>query len=82
MPLLKIALTETMLDHLDHVVDRVGVAHVGVGTDWNHGGGISGFHDATDAPALTAALAARGYGPADIAAIWGENLLRVLDTAG
>jgi len=76
------ATVDTMLDHLDHVVGRVGVAHVGVGTDWNHGGGISGFHDATDAPALTAALATRGYGPADIAAIWGENLLRVLDTAG
>jgi len=74
------ATVDTMLDHLDHIVARVGVEHVGIGTDWNHGGGISGFQEATDAPNVTEALVRRGYDEAAIAAVWGENVLRVLDT--
>ena len=73
------ATVETMVDHIDHVVARVGVDHAGIGTDFNHGGGISGYQEAHDAPNVTAALVARGYADDDVAKIWGANLLRVLD---
>lgn len=73
------ATVETMIDHVDHIVGRVGIEHVGIGTDFNHGGGISGYQEAHDAPNVTEALVGRGYDRAAIAAIWGENLLRVLD---
>ena len=73
------ATVDTMVDHIDHVVARVGVDHAGIGTDFNHGGGISGYQEAHDAPNVTAALVERGYSDDDVAKIWGANLLRVLD---
>lgn len=72
---------EQLLDHLDYVVRRIGVDHVGFGNDFNHGGGIEGFEDASGAPALTAGLVERGYSEADIAKIWGGNFLRVMRAA-
>ena len=68
---------DDMLDHIDYVVKRVGVDHVGIGTDFNHGSGIQGFEDASGAMSVTAGLLARGYSPKDIAAIWGGNFIRV-----
>ena len=70
-----------MIDHIDYVVERIGVDHVGIGTDFNHGGGIVGFPEADSAANVTAELLARGYTPEDINKIWGENFLRVLDLA-
>lgn len=70
-----------MVDHIDYVVQRIGVDHVGVGTDFNHGGGIGGFVDASEAMNVTAELVARGYSEADIGKIWGGNFLRVLRAA-
>ena len=70
-----------MVDHIDYVVDRIGIDHVGVGTDFNHGGGIVGFEEADSAANLTAELIQRGYSIADIEKIWGGNFLRVLATA-
>ena len=70
-----------MVDHIDYVVERIGVDHVGIGTDFNHGGGIVGFVEADSAANVTAELLARGYSAQDINKIWGENFLRVLDQA-
>lgn len=67
----------TMLDHIDYVVGRIGTDHVGVGTDFNHGSGIDGFQDASDAPNVTKGLIERGYSEVDIAKIWGGNFIRV-----
>jgi membrane dipeptidase len=64
-------------DHLDHAVKVAGVDHVGIGTDFDGGGGILGFNDASEAPNVTEELVRRGYSEADIAKIWGGNLLRV-----
>jgi membrane dipeptidase len=72
---------DQMLDHLDHIVQRIGVDHVGFGNDFNHGGGIEGFEDASGARLLTEGLLQRGYGEADIARIWGGNFLRVMRAA-
>ncbi len=70
-----------MVDHIDYVVQRIGVDHVGIGTDFNHGGGIVGFEEADGASAVTEELVARGYSDEDINKIWGGNFLRVLDAA-
>ena len=70
-----------MVDHIDYVVDRIGINHVGIGTDFNHGGGIVGFAEADSAQSVTAELVARGYTADQIDKIWGGNFLRVLDIA-
>jgi membrane dipeptidase len=72
---------EEMLDHIDYVVQRIGIDHVGIGTDFNHGSGINGFEDASDAQNVTQALLARGYSQQDIEKIWGGNFLRVFRAA-
>jgi membrane dipeptidase len=71
----------SMLDHLDYIVGRIGVDHVGIGTDFNHGGGVEGFADASEAMNVTVGLLERGYSEEDIAKIWGGNFLRVLRAA-
>jgi membrane dipeptidase len=68
-------------DHVDYAVRRMGVDHVGIGTDFDGGGGVRGFMNASQAPTLTAELARRGYGPAELAKIWGGNFLRLLRQA-
>ena len=68
---------EQMVDHIDYVVKRIGVDHVGIGTDFNHGSGIEGFTDASDALNVTLELVKRGYNEEDIKKIWGGNFMRV-----
>lgn len=69
------------LDHIDYAVRRIGVDHVGIGTDFDHGAGIVGFKDASEALNLTRGLLSRGYSEEDIAKIWSGNFLRVLRAA-
>jgi membrane dipeptidase len=66
------------VDHIDYVVDLIGIDHVAIGTDFDGGGGIEGFNDASESPNVTAELIRRGYSDEDIAKIWGGNLMRVL----
>ena len=73
---------DDMLEHLDYIVARVGVDHVGIGTDFNHGSGIEGFADASEALNVTTALLARGYSAEEIEKIWGGNFLRVFRETG
>jgi membrane dipeptidase len=68
---------ERMVNHIDYVVNRIGVDHVGIGTDFNHGSGIEGFTDASDALNITLELVKRGYSEEDIKKIWGGNFMRV-----
>ena len=68
---------DVMLNHLDYVVERIGIDHVGIGTDFNHGSGIEGYSDASEAANVTAALLERGYSQQEIEKIWGGNFLRV-----
>lgn len=72
---------EDMLRHIDYVVARIGVDHVGIGNDFNHGSGIAGFNDASEALNLTLGLLERGYSQEEIEKIWGGNFLRVLREA-
>ncbi len=68
-------------DHVDHAVRRCGIEHVGIGSDFDGGGGFSGWRDASECQNVTAALLARGYDGAAIALLWGGNFLRALRRA-
>ena len=68
-------------DHVDYVVRKIGIGHVGIGTDFDGGGGVAGFMHEGEAPALTAELTSRGYDEGALAKIWGGNFLRVLKQA-
>ena len=72
---------DDVLNHIDYVAQRIGVDHVGIGTDFNHGSGITGFDDASEALNVTKGLLARGYSQQDIEKIWGGNFLRVFAAA-
>ena len=69
------------VDHIDYVVRRIGVAHVGISSDFDGGGAIKGWTNASESPAVTTELLRRGYGPAEIAAFWSGNFLRLLRLA-
>jgi membrane dipeptidase len=75
------ATTDNMIAHIDYIVDRIGINHVGIGNDFNHGSGIDDYNDASEAMNLTAGLLKRGYSIADINKIWSGNFLRILDAA-
>lgn len=72
---------DAMLNHLDYIVQRIGVDHVGIGNDFNHGSGIDGYQDASEAANITRGLLQRGYSAADINKIWGGNFVRVWQAA-
>jgi membrane dipeptidase len=59
----------------------MGIDHVGIGTDFDGGGGVHGFMNAAQAPHLTAELAKRGYDRESLQKIWGGNFLRLLRQA-
>ncbi len=65
-------------DHIDHAVKIAGIAHVGISSDFDGGGGVVGWENAAETESVTAELVKRGYSEADIEKIWGGNLLRVL----
>ncbi len=67
--------------HLEHVLEVAGPEHVGIGMDWDGGGGVAGMQDVSDLPKITAWLLRKGYSQAQIAGIWGGNLLRVMQQA-
>jgi microsomal dipeptidase-like Zn-dependent dipeptidase len=68
---------QDMVDHIDHAVKIAGIDHVGIGTDFDGGGGIAGFKNHAEAMNVTVELVRRGYSEEDIMKIWGGNLLRV-----
>ena len=67
------------MDHIDYMVEKIGINHVGISSDFDGGGGIEGWNDASDTKNVTSALRERGYSESEIAKLWGGNLLRVLD---
>lgn len=69
------------VDHIDYAVRRIGIAHVGISSDFDGGGFFAGWHDAGESPNLTAELVRRGYEREEIGALWGGNFLRVLRSA-
>ena len=74
------------VDHIDYVKNKIGIDHVGISSDFDGGGGIEGWKDASETFNVTLELVKRGYTEEEISKIWSENLLRVLqevaDVAG
>ncbi|MEM9739386.1 MAG: membrane dipeptidase [Pseudomonadota bacterium] len=69
---------EKYLEHLFYTIDLVGIDHVGIGADWDGGGGVDGMADVADVPKITTALLDAGYSKEDIEKIWSGNVLRLM----
>ena len=67
------------VDHIDYVKNKIGIDHVGISSDFDGGGGIEGWQDASETFNITLELVKRGYTEEEIGKIWSGNLLRVLD---
>jgi microsomal dipeptidase-like Zn-dependent dipeptidase len=65
------------VDAIVYAVKKIGVDHVGIASDFNHGGGIAGWQNEGEGANVTAELLRRGYSERDIAKLWGGNFLRV-----
>ena len=73
-----LATLEQFVDHVDHVVNLVGIDHVGFGSDFDGGAGIDGCYDVSELRNITAEMLSRGYTVRDLEKFWGGNLLRVM----
>lgn len=71
------ATVKELVDHIDYIVKIAGIDHVGIGTDFDGGGGIPGFENHSESLNVTIELVRRGYSENEIGKIWGGNLLRV-----
>jgi membrane dipeptidase len=65
------------VDHIDYAVERIGIDHVGISSDFDGGGGVRGWSNAAETFNVTLELVRRGYAEDDIRKLWGGNLLRV-----
>ena len=74
----KLATVSDAVDHIDHIVELIGIDHIGIGTDFDGGGGLADCVDVSQLPNITKELVARGYSEDEIRKIWGGNLMRVM----
>jgi membrane dipeptidase len=74
----KPANVKDVVDHIDHVVQVIGIDYVGIGTDFDGGGGVDGCRTAAEVKNVTIELLRRGYSKSDITKIWGGNIMRVM----
>jgi len=73
----QLATVSDLADHIDHIVNLIGIDHVGIGTDFDGGGGLEDCFDVSEIGNITLELVRRGYSKKDISKIWLENFLRV-----
>ena len=78
-PPLPRATVKDFVDHIDYIVKKIGIDHVGISSDFDGGGGVDGWDDASETFNVTLELVRRGYTEAQIEKIWSGNLLRVMD---
>jgi len=71
------ATVKDVVDHIDHVVEVAGIDYVGIGTDFDGGGGVEGCNDVSQIFHVTKELLRRGYPEKEIEKIWGGNIMRV-----
>ncbi|MDR2622679.1 MAG: gamma-glutamyl-gamma-aminobutyrate hydrolase family protein [Dysgonamonadaceae bacterium] len=72
------ATVKDAVDHIDYIVKKVGINHVGIGSDFDGGGELTGLKNAGEMPQITLELLRRGYSEEAISKIWGGNFMRVL----
>jgi len=75
------ATLDDLFVHFDHLLNLIGPEHVGIGLDWDGGGGVVGLEDVSDLPKITAWLQRRGLSETQIGDIWSGNVLRVMRQA-
>jgi membrane dipeptidase len=73
-----LATVKDVVDHIDHVVQVIGIDHVGIGTDFDGGGGVDGCRTVAELKNITIELLRRGYSKSDITKIWSGNIMRVM----
>jgi membrane dipeptidase len=73
------ATVSDFVNHIDYAVKLIGIDHVGISSDFDGGGGVNGFDNASESINVTIELVRRGYSEKDIIALWGGNLLRVME---
>jgi len=73
------ATVSDFVDHIDHIVKLIGIDHVGISSDFDGGGGVTGWNNASESLNVTVELVRRGYTEEQIAKLWGGNLLRVME---
>ena len=73
------ATVKDFVDHIDYAVNLLGIDHVGISSDFDGGGGLIGWDDASETFAVTLELVRRGYNEEQIAKLWSGNLLRVME---
>ena len=66
-----------LVDHIDHVKDLVGIDYVGIGSDFDGGGGLKDCRDVSEFPNITREMLKRGYTEEEIIKVWGGNFFRV-----
>ncbi|MFK5857599.1 MAG: dipeptidase, partial [Bacteroidota bacterium] len=74
----KYAKVSDAVNHIDHIVDVIGIEHIGIGTDFDGGGGLEDCVDVSQLGNITLELVKRGYSEEDIEKIWGGNIMRVM----
>jgi membrane dipeptidase len=74
------ATVKDFVDHIDYAVKLIGIDHVGISSDFDGGGGVVGYDNASESINVTLELVRRGYSEKDIIALWGGNLLRVMES--
>ncbi|MGH7810420.1 MAG: dipeptidase [Candidatus Binatia bacterium] len=75
------ATVKDFVDHIDYGVNLIGIDHVGIASDFDGGGGVIGWNDASETFNVTLELVRRGYSENQIEKLWSGNLLRVMDEA-
>ena len=75
------ATIDDFMAHVTHALDLVGPEHVGIGCDWDGGGGVTGMEDVAAIAQITDRLVKLGYTETQLAAFWGGNVLRILAAA-
>lgn len=75
----RLATVSDAVDHIDHIVKIAGIDHVGIGTDFDGGGGLQDCFDVSELGNITLELVKRGYSEEDIRKIWGGNFMRVFE---
>ncbi len=73
------ATTRDLVDSIDYAVDRIGIDHVGISSDFNHAGGLADWADVGQSLNVTAELISRGYTHEEIEKLWGGNFFRIWD---
>ncbi|MEN8118254.1 MAG: dipeptidase [Bacteroidota bacterium] len=73
----KLPVVADYVDHIDYVKNLVGIDYVGIGSDFDGGGGLDGCSDVSEMPNITAEMLNRGYTEEEIQKVWGGNFFRV-----